>query len=102
MNCLQQRLKQHGHLPAQTLVVMEATGTYWMRVARMLHTAGYAVSVINPKQAHHFAQALLKQAKTDAIDAQTLAQLAALLRPAPWQPPGGRDMGRGLPAAGRA
>lgn len=84
---LQQRLKQHGHLPGHTLVVMEATGTYWMRVARTLHTAGFAVSVINPKQAHHFAQALLQQAKTDAIDAQTLAQLAALLKPDPWQPP---------------
>jgi transposase len=32
------------------------------------------VSVINPAQAHHFAKALLKRAKTDAIDAQTLAQ----------------------------
>jgi transposase len=30
---------------------------------------------------------LLKQAKTDAIDAQTLAQLAALLQPALWNPP---------------
>jgi transposase len=45
------------------------------------------VSVINPAQAHHFAKALLKRAKTDAIDAQTLAQLAALLQPAVWNPP---------------
>lgn len=37
--------------------------------------------------AHHFAKALLKQAKTDAIDAQTLAQLAALLQPVVWNPP---------------
>ena len=88
LETLQQRLRRHGCQPASTLVVMEATGTYWMRVARTLHLAGYAVSVINPRQAHHFAQALLKQAKTDAIDAQTLAQLAALLQPAPWQPPG--------------
>jgi len=36
--------------------------------------------VINPAQAHHFARALLKQAKTDAIDAQTLAQLACISR----------------------
>ncbi len=49
--------------------------------------AGFAISVINPAQAHHFAKALLKQAKTDAIDAQTLAQLAALLQPAVWNPP---------------
>jgi transposase len=45
------------------------------------------VSVINPAQAHHFARALLKRAKTDAIDAQTLAQLASLLHPAVWTPP---------------
>ena len=36
----------------------------------------FQVSVINPAQAHHFAKALLQRAKTDAIDAQTLAQLA--------------------------
>jgi transposase len=29
---------------------------------------------MNPAQAHHFAKVLLKRAKTDAIDAQTLAQ----------------------------
>ena len=42
---------------------------------------------MNPAQAHHFAQALLQRAKTDAIDAQTLAQLAMLLQSAPWTPP---------------
>ena len=43
--------------------------------------------MINPSQAHHFAKALLKRAKTDAIDAQTLAQLASVLQPAAWNPP---------------
>jgi len=46
-----------------------------------------AVSVINPSQAHDFAKALLKRAKTDAIDAHTLAHLAALLQPERWTPP---------------
>ena len=73
--------------PARTLVVMEATGSYWITLATTLHDAGYAVSVINPAQAHAFANALLKRAKTDAIDAQTLTQLAAMLQPAPWTPP---------------
>ena len=73
--------------PAHTLVVMEATGSYWITLATSLHQAGYAVSVINPAQAHAFAKALLKRAKTDAIDAATLTQLAALLQPAPWTPP---------------
>jgi transposase len=75
-------------LPAAAiLVVVEATNTCWMSLALHLHDAGYAVSVINPAQAHQFAKALLKRAKTDAIDAQTLAQLAATLQPNPWTPP---------------
>jgi transposase len=43
--------------------------------------------VVNPKRAHDFAKGLLKRAKTDAIDAETLARLGALLQPAPWTPP---------------
>jgi transposase len=66
---------------------MEATGTYWMRLARYLIDAQIAVAVINPAQAHDFAKALLKRSKTDAIDAQTLAELAARLQPQPWTPP---------------
>jgi transposase len=84
---LQQRLLATDHPAHSILVVMEATGSYWMMLATTLAQAGFAVSVINPAQAHHFAKALLKQAKTDAIDAQTLAQLAALLQPAVWNPP---------------
>jgi len=45
------------------------------------------VSVINPDQAHTVAKALLQRAKTDAIDARTLARLASMLQPAPWTPP---------------
>lgn len=73
--------------PAATLLVLEATGTYWVALATCLAQAGYAVSVINPAQAHAFAKALLKRAKTDAIDAQTLAELALRLQPDPWTPP---------------
>jgi transposase len=82
-----QRLQATTVPPAATLVVLEATGSYWITLATTLHQAGYAISVINPAQAHHFAKALLKRAKTDVIDAQTLAQLAALLQPARWTPP---------------
>ena len=72
---------------ARILVVMEATGSYWITLATTLAQAGLAVSVINPAQAHDFAKALLKRSKTDAIDAQTLARLGALLLPACWTPP---------------
>jgi transposase len=84
---LQQRLLATGQPPERVLIVMEATGSYWMNMALTLTQAGFRVSVINPAQAHHFARALLKRAKTDAIDAQTLAQVAAHLQPAPWTPP---------------
>ena len=56
-------------------------------MATTLHAAGYSVRVLNPMQAHHFAKALLTCAKTDAMDAQTLTQLAAKLQPACWTPP---------------
>ena len=73
--------------PAATLVVMEAPGSYWVALAVALHEAGYAVSVVNPLQAHHFAKAQRRRAKTAALAAQDLARLAAQLRPAPWTPP---------------
>jgi transposase len=84
---LQQRLAATRVAPAATLVVMEAAGNYWVALAVALHEAGYAVSVVNPLQAHHFAKAQLRRAKTDALDAQDLARRAAQLRPAPWAPP---------------
>jgi len=84
---LQQQLHATGSAPADTLVVLAATGSYWINLATTLHHAGYAVGVITPVQAHSVAKALLKRAKTDSIDASTRAQLAALLQPAPWTPP---------------
>src|SRR5215212_9629764 len=84
---LQRRLQSTASPPAATLVVLEATGTYWVGLAVALHEAGYRVAVVNPRQAHHFAKAQLRRAKTDALDARDLAQLAVALRPAPWTPP---------------
>ena len=57
-----------------------------MRLACALHAAGYAVSVVDPKQAHDFAKALLQRAKTDPLDAAVLAQLGAKLTPGSLDP----------------
>jgi transposase len=84
---LQERLLAAHGAPAAILVVLEATGSYWVALATTLAQGGFAVRVINPDQAHNFAKALLQRAKTDAIDARTLAQLAVVLQPAPWSPP---------------
>jgi len=84
---LEQALLGSGHAPGATLVVMEASGSYWMKLASWLYGAGFAVSVINPAQAHAFARALLQRSKTDALDALVLARLAAKLQPTLWTPP---------------
>lgn len=84
---LHQALLATGVAPEHTLMVMEATGAYWLSFATFFVRQGFVVSVINAAQAHHFARALLQRAKTDAIDAQTLTQLAFTLRPQPWVPP---------------
>jgi len=64
------QLQATGMWPSRILVVMEATGSYWISLATYLVHEGFVVSVINPAQAHHFAKAPLKRTKTDAIDAR--------------------------------
>lgn len=73
--------------PAQTLIVLEATGSYWITLAVTLHQAGYAVSVVNPAHVHAFARSLPRRAKTDALDAQLLTLFALERQPPCWTPP---------------
>lgn len=84
---LQRHPQATGVPPGATLAVLEATGNYWVALAVTPHEAGYRVAVVNPQQAHHFAKAQLRRAKTDAPDAPDLARLAAELQPTPWTPP---------------
>ncbi len=74
------KLATTGVAPAETLIVLEATGSYWITLATTLVEHEYHVSVVNPKQAHHFAKVLLKRPKTNAIDAQTLARLGESIK----------------------
>jgi transposase len=83
----QEQLHASGIPPAETLVVLEATGSYWVALAVALHQAGYQVSVANPAHVHNYALSLPRRAKTDALDAQVLAQFAAERQPACWTPP---------------
>jgi transposase len=68
-------------------VVMEATGIYYLDLALELTAAGLPVSVINPKSFHNFAKLMLKNSKTDAIDAQLLAEYGERMSPRLWTPP---------------
>ena len=84
---LARALRRQGADPAAALLVMEATGSYWVGAATALHAAGWAVAVVSPASARHYAQARLRRAKTDAVDALVLAQYGRDLRPAAWAPP---------------
>ena len=59
-----------------SLIVMEATGQYQLACACALQAAGFAVVVINPRQARDFAKAMGRLVKTDSVDARMLAELA--------------------------
>jgi transposase len=67
------------------LVVLESTGGYETPTAYALQKAGITFAVINPREGRDFAKATKKLAKTDKIDARTLAHFAAVIKPAPSQ-----------------
>ena len=63
------------------LVVLEATGGLELPLTGALAAAGVPVVVVNPRHVRDFAKAAGKLAKTDALDAQTLAHFAEVMRP---------------------
>lgn len=65
------------------LIVVEATGGYQRDCVAALCTAGLPVAVVNPRQARDFARSSGQLAKTDRLDAQMLAQWAAVLHRSP-------------------
>jgi transposase len=83
----QQQLQATGIAPTATLVVMEATGSYWVALAVTLHEVGYVVCVVNPAHLYNYVRSLPRRGKTDALDAQVLARFAFERKPAAWTPP---------------
>ena len=71
------------HALGPTLVVLEATGGFEHAVVAALAAAAVPVVVANPRQVRDFARATGQLAKTDTIDAQTLALFAERVRPTP-------------------
>jgi transposase len=71
------------HPNAPALVVLEATGGYERAVVAAVATARLPLVVANPRQVRDFARATGQLAKTDRIDADTLALFAERVRPAP-------------------
>lgn len=63
-----------------SLVVMEATGRLERLCARSLTDSHYPVAVLNPSQISGFRQAVGKIAKTDQLDAKTIALFARTMK----------------------
>jgi len=68
-------------------VVLEATGIYFLDVACALVSAGIAVMVLNPKAAHHFAEAMMQRRKDDPVDAAMLREYGRRMDFVAWTPP---------------
>jgi transposase len=70
----------------QPMVVMEATGGYERPLVDALHDARIPLAVVNPKWIRDFAQAKGQLAKTDAIDAEVIAEYGRCFTPSPQAP----------------
>lgn len=80
-----ERLLEQLGSPEASLIVIEATGGVERSLAAGLLDAGWTVAVVNPRQVRDFAKALNRLAKTDRIDAETLALFAQAVQPRPTQ-----------------
>lgn len=69
------------------LAVMEATGRYHNMPATALAKANIPLAIVNPKRVKGFAKALGQQAKTDAVDARTIARFGLAVQPTPRKLP---------------
>jgi transposase len=81
---LDQQLAQLGCAPREMMVGLEATGRYWENVYYFLQQRGSRLVLLHPAQTHHFAERRGLRAKTDQLDAVTIARalLSDDVRPA--------------------
>jgi transposase len=76
-----------GKCPARVRVSLEATGIYSLDLALALDAAPHIeLAVLNPKMVNRFAQTL-RRSKTDAADAQVLAEYSQRMPFLAWTPP---------------
>lgn len=68
-------------------VGMEATGNYGEAVCEYLYEQQMTVSVINPARIKAYGKSQLKRHKTDAIDAELIADFCRTQEPTVWSPP---------------
>lgn len=83
LNTLVERMRQCD----PQIIVIEATGGYENPVMTALAEQELPLILINPRQIRDFAKAMGKLAKTDRLDAETIAHFAQTIQPAPKKLP---------------
>ena len=74
-NVLLDRLRQLEASPEHIVIGMEATARYHENLYHELERQGYQLRLLHPGQTHHFHQQQGLRAKTDRLDAMTMARL---------------------------
>jgi transposase len=72
---LQERVARLGMAPAQIVVGLEATSRYGENLFHFLQQQGYYLCLLHPRQTHEFAKQRGLRAKTDRLDASTIARV---------------------------
>ncbi len=73
-------------IPKNAHIVMEATGTYYLRLATFLYRAGFKISVVNPAAPAYFARMKLMRTKSDPVDAHILFLFGEYEELSLWRP----------------
>jgi transposase len=72
---LQRRLVGLGVPPAQIAIGLEATSRYGENLFQFLQQHGYHLCLLHPRQTHEFSKQRGLRAKTDRLDATTIARV---------------------------
>lgn len=70
----EEKLSQLDAAPEQIVIGMEATSRYHENLSHELERHGYQMRLLHPGQTHHFHQQRGLRAKTDRLDAMTIAR----------------------------
>src|SRR5262249_49762806 len=71
----EEKLTQLDAAPNQIIIGMEATSRYHENLYHELEQRGYQMRLLHPGQTHHFHQQQGLRAKTDRLDAMTIARV---------------------------
>ena len=84
----QKRIKWATKGGKHARIGLEATGVYRLDLALTLHhPPKIEVMVMNPRASRNFAQAMMKRAKTDPVDAEVILEFVLRMPFVVWQPP---------------